>query len=84
MAQWLYDPVAAALAGAVRFRLPYPQANWREEKRCNGFLIQAMEKMAEAERVFTKPVEQWGKTEDEFFLWMQRGVKVLEKIERGK
>lgn len=84
MAQWLYDPIASALSGTARFRLPYPQANWRDERRWNAFLVEAMELMVEAEQVFGKPAGQWGPKEDDFFLWMQRGLKVLEKMQHGK
>jgi hypothetical protein len=72
MAQWCYDPAASTLAGRIQLRLPYPQANWREEQRWNAFLLKAMHHVLAAERVFSRPAEEWGSAENEFYRQMIR------------
>jgi hypothetical protein len=78
MAKWCFDPVATALSGRVEFRLPYPQANWREERRWNGFLLEAMRTVTEAYRIFSKPAEQWDAEENLFYVNMLKGLKTAD------
>lgn len=84
MAQWCYDPVASALMGVARFRLPYPQPDWERERLWNAFLVEAMGLMVRADEIFSKPAEQWGPDEDEFFKWAHSGLAALKKLEDGK
>lgn len=77
MAQWLYDPVASALSGEFRFRLPYPKENWFDEVKWNEFPLIAMRVCWAADKVFSKNPEKWDKADNDFFLWM------TETLEQG-
>jgi hypothetical protein len=74
MARWCYDPVQTYLTGKVRFRMPYPQPNWQEERRWNAFLLEAMTTAVEADRVFSKDGATWGDEENKFYRWMLEGI----------
>ncbi len=66
LANWLIDPVATALTGKVTFKRPYPRPLLSEEMRWNGFLLEAMDYIIEADKVFRKPPEQWGDDDTAF------------------
>ncbi len=66
MAEWQLDIIATQLTGQVQFKRPYPRPLFTEERRWNGFLLEAMEYIVEADRVFSKPPEKWGDTETAF------------------
>lgn len=66
LALWQYDVVATRLSGKVQFRRPYPRPLISEDIRWNKFLLDAMAYIVEAERVFSRPPEEWGDKETAF------------------
>lgn len=78
MFQWLVHPEGSVFlidvdGSTVRCQLPYPRpAGWREERRWNSFIIDAMEIALRAHSVFSTDDSRWGKAEREFFKWMRR------------
>lgn len=81
MAKWLYDPVASQYAGELRFRLPFPRSNWREERYWNAFLLDAMRLIWVADQVFEKDSETWNKPEREFY---KAYLKDLKRFKEGR
>ena len=77
MAQWLHDPAESRSAGVVRFRLPYPKNNWREERRWNEELVQAMNVVWRADSLFSSDPQTWDHHGNEFYKWMLREIKGL-------
>ena len=77
MAAWLYDPVASHAAGELRFRLPYPQSNWRKERIWNAFLLEAMRVTWVAEKVFEKDAATWDKHERAFYKSYLKDMAIL-------
>lgn len=79
MAQWLYDPVASQFAGELRFRLPYPRGNWREEVIWNSFLLDAMRLIWVADQVFAKDAESWTREERQFYKAYRKDLKRINR-----
>ncbi|MCC6603106.1 MAG: hypothetical protein IT327_07845 [Anaerolineae bacterium] len=63
-----------ALTGQVQFKRPYPRPLLSEEMRWNGFLLEAMEHVIAADKVFRKPPEQWGDDDTAFARAMLAGL----------
>ncbi len=66
------------MAGRPTFRKPYPRPHdWVEDRRLNGFLLNAMAHAWKAYQVFTSDASKWvgGGMEDKFMNEMLKGVE---------
>jgi len=78
LALWQQDLVATRLTGQVQFKRPYPRPLLSEEMRWNGFLLEAMDYITEADKVFRKPPETWGDSETAFARAMLEALAAAE------
>lgn len=61
----------------MQFKKPFPKDDYRTDVLWNEFPLAAMHYVAEADRVFSKDPETWGKKEDMFYSEMVAGLQDL-------
>ncbi|MBK8989258.1 MAG: hypothetical protein IPM39_24875 [Chloroflexi bacterium] len=73
MAQWCAGPDK---------RLPYPRGNWYEDQTWNTLPLQAMRIVLLAEKVFSKPGDEWEDFEINFFDWLWDAVQLYDALDK--